>query len=255
MTRSILWALLTGVGVNAVLAQLVGWFPMKSGAGVWCFVKVEDEAGEVFVTRGFGRQSTTMRLLPAWGAAMWQGIRDKKPAEAMVIGAEPDYAPAGAVPGWCSVWSVEGRARERLASATAKANGELQSQPLDVGIGVPFISFSASMEPRALPASGLDPVPVVHGGIMTDPIRAGSDGVKVLAWRPVFPGFVSGSLFWSAVAMGVLLLVSKLRTRSRRLGKRCLACGYELAGLAVGERCPECGVGSEAQDPASGTTP
>lgn len=64
------------------------------------------------------------------------------------------------------------------------------------------------------------------------PLRVGWGGM-------VFNVLVYGAAWW-----GVLRLVSRWRTK--RLAGRCLACGYDLAGLPAGGVCPECGGASAA---------
>ncbi|MGH7133252.1 MAG: hypothetical protein ACREJO_15070 [Phycisphaerales bacterium] len=57
---------------------------------------------------------------------------------------------------------------------------------------------------------------------------------EVCLWAPAAAAMLAGcSLLWSAQ-----------RARSRRTGT-CWRCGYDLAGLAAGASCPECGGGAK----------
>ena len=206
-------ALVLGVLVNTILAQIAGWFPMGIGPAAYHYVKVDGSASEVSVTYGFGRCSMTFRSLFGSEAAMWQRVRAGPPVDSRAFRSEPDYAPAGVVPSWCSAWDKDRRALDKLNSANVRSSGGLTSPPLDTGIGVPFISFSASLDPRPLITGVPNPPLVVHGGFMDDPVRAGSYNVRTLAWRPVWPGILYGSLFWASIIWLTLSTASFVRAR------------------------------------------
>ena len=59
--------------------------------------------------------------------------------------------------------------------------------------------------------------------------------------RPIWPGFAVNVLL-NACVIGPLMLVPGwvVRARRRRRGA-CVGCGYAMAGLGAGARCPECG--------------
>ena len=59
-----------------------------------------------------------------------------------------------------------------------------------------------------------------------------------LALDPLWPGFVFNTLFCGVPIWVVGVAPFALRRVVRRRRGRCVACGYDLAGL---DRCPECG--------------
>jgi len=77
-----------------------------------------------------------------------------------------------------------------------------------------------------------------------------------LAISPVWPGFAINTLFYAILfAIPAPLVLWLTRRRRRRLG-HCVKCNYNLAGLADGAACPECGtsrqpVGRPFQDSPS----
>jgi hypothetical protein len=62
-----------------------------------------------------------------------------------------------------------------------------------------------------------------------------------LSLMPVWPGFAANTLLYAALAWVPLRGVGTLRRWRRSRRGRCPACGYDLAGLAAGTACPECG--------------
>jgi hypothetical protein len=66
-----------------------------------------------------------------------------------------------------------------------------------------------------------------------------------IAWRPIWLNLMgSGALLGSAllaVMLGARALVCAFRSRRGR----CVTCGYKLAAVGQGARCPECGVVAE----------
>jgi hypothetical protein len=57
--------------------------------------------------------------------------------------------------------------------------------------------------------------------------------------RPLPLGLAANYVFWSAIVWGIVIALSSLCARKRRLRGACPTCGYALAGLPA---CPECGV-------------
>lgn len=87
-----------------------------------------------------------------------------------------------------------------------------------------------------------------HGLPIPDWLRrkreAGVEDYRRIPIRPIWPGFAFNVLL-NACVIGPLMLVPGwvVRARRRRRGA-CVGCGYAMAGLAEGSRCPECGKGS-----------
>ena len=66
------------------------------------------------------------------------------------------------------------------------------------------------------------------------------DGRFRLPYGVLFAGFLLDTAFYGAAPLGLGLGVGCWRRRSRRRRGRCVACGYDLAGVGAGV-CPECG--------------
>lgn len=233
-------ALLAGALVNVTVAQLIGWFPGRHPSLVIKFVRADDGACEVTMYPGVGRSTLMFRMLTREGAAIWQRIHEKQP-EPEQPSTDPVYAGEGEVPDWCSVWRSEQRALERAVHTEARAASGSVCPLVDVGIGLPFISFSASLDPRVLTLSNLSPPPVLHGGYISDPLSGGHYNPRVLAWRPVWRGLVLGSLAWGAIFWFLGFVTRSVHAIRRRRGGLCLVCGYQRAGLPLDSTCPECG--------------
>ena len=54
----------------------------------------------------------------------------------------------------------------------------------------------------------------------------------------LWPGFALDTAFYGTLAFALWSAPGFVRRQRRRRGGRCLACGYELKGIA---KCPECG--------------
>jgi hypothetical protein len=67
----------------------------------------------------------------------------------------------------------------------------------------------------------------------------------MLPLRPLWPQFIANVLIWALALAGVVSgfawIVHGRRVKRRRRRGWCLACGYNLAGLAPHQACPECG--------------
>ncbi|MFO0834134.1 MAG: hypothetical protein U0638_04120 [Phycisphaerales bacterium] len=86
--------------------------------------------------------------------------------------------------------------------------------------------------------------------------RQGSGPVrfpKSMPTRVYWPGLAFNTLFFGVMFLVMFILPGRAKiARRRRLGL-CLACGYDLAGLAM---CPECGLAAGDEKPAhSAATP
>jgi len=74
-------------------------------------------------------------------------------------------------------------------------------------------------------------------GYVQPPAKAG-DPPRVWPMYPIWSGFALNTLIFAAVPAGVWWVAGWARRSRRRQRGMCVACGYELAGLAM---CPECG--------------
>lgn len=63
---------------------------------------------------------------------------------------------------------------------------------------------------------------------------------------PIWSGLAVDTLFYGAIAWGLLFVPRAVRRWRRRRGGRCVKCGYDRTGLAAGAACPECGASSGA---------
>ena len=109
-----------------------------------------------------------------------------------------------------------------------------QSPVGGIKVGWPFRSFAAWRH-LAGRASELDE----HGYLLS----SGADLVPRFPSYPLWPGFVFNTILFSITAWGLWQVPLAIRRRERRRAGRCMRCGYDLAGLAVGAVCPECGSG------------
>lgn len=84
--------------------------------------------------------------------------------------------------------------------------------------------------------------------VSTTPLASGPvKTAKVMPTRVYWPGLAFNTIFFGVLFLVMFTLPGRARiARRRRLGL-CLACGYDLAGLA---RCPECGLQSAEDSPA-----
>lgn len=62
-----------------------------------------------------------------------------------------------------------------------------------------------------------------------------------LPLRPLWPGFAANTVVYAIVVAMVWRGPGRVRGWLRRRHGRCAGCGYDLAGLASGTTCPECG--------------
>jgi hypothetical protein len=115
----------------------------------------------------------------------------------------------------------------------------------ELAAGWPFRALLAETdEPVQDPVTRLA-VYSFRGG-MTLPTHVIKDGATIFLPRalpctPIWPGLVADVVVFSVAWWLVLMAVGLVRARRMRRGL-CLACGYDLHGLAVDAKCPECGV-------------
>lgn len=65
--------------------------------------------------------------------------------------------------------------------------------------------------------------------------------------RVYWPGLVSNTIFFGVLFLVMFILPGRAKVARRRRFGLCLACGYDLAGLAM---CPECGLAASREIPA-----
>ena len=71
-------------------------------------------------------------------------------------------------------------------------------------------------------------------------------GTKRIPLRPIPLAFAADAALYGAVLASPVLAFRVWRRVRRRRRGRCVACGYDLSGLAPGGACPECGKGVAA---------
>lgn len=72
-------------------------------------------------------------------------------------------------------------------------------------------------------------------------LDAGANSRRARADAIWLPGAAADVLFWTVGVSTVWLAAARCRRWNRRRRAWCVACGYDLGGLAPGLQCPECG--------------
>ena len=64
--------------------------------------------------------------------------------------------------------------------------------------------------------------------------------VYALPYRPIYPGLILNSIFWGALAFGIVSLCGYTRRSLRLRRNLCPTCAYNLRNIPT-PGCPECG--------------
>lgn len=109
----------------------------------------------------------------------------------------------------------------------------------EVGCGWPWVTMVGrvlSTGPRSLASCEVQ-------GIVLEELDRGLRP-KLLPTRPAWPGFLASTVAAASAWLLVVFTIGWIRAWRRRRAGRCVACGYDMAGVPVaagGRVCPECG--------------
>lgn len=226
--------LFIGAVANLAAAQAIGWW---SVAIPWearrrC-VAVADQACEAVFKQGFGKTVVHWRVMSPSDAAIWQNVRQGTTTDAPPI--LPSYDSPASIPTWSSVWIGHRRAHAAATSRAAMSSDSSVSNPTDIAVGWPFRSFVVAVDSRLWgPVASASPPLVVHGGFIGEQ----KEMRRVLAWQPVIPGAILGTLVWTAALGAAMAAVIMARSAIRTRRNLCVECGYPVGTSPV---CTECG--------------
>ncbi len=176
----------------------------------------------------------------------------------------PGYLTASAShpPTWCSAYDPEARANVKAvlnsAFPMATPGRPFRGGPpphvddqFDIGLGWPIISYSVTGDAQSYALPGPPSTARgIHGGSVQE--EYGYKPFRALAWNPVYPGAITGSLAWTLLAATILFICGRLRQEFRHRRGRCPICNYDRRGLtSTGTPCPECGNQAPALSAAS----
>jgi hypothetical protein len=226
--RSLLLALIAGGSINFLIAQAIAYFG---------FVHFVMNAAQRFVAiEGKAVVVESDMHGPGWRYLYWIGTSKSGAAVQQymydnhlstfggLVGADYFHADAPRlVPAWATLWNPANWRRD-LTTASRPWH-------TDIAVGWPVLSYCMD---RDTPMAG-----EVHGGVVCREFGVGE--LKLVAWRPIFPAVLIGTVFWGALIVGSTGLVQFGIDRRRRRLCRCRTCGYSREGLAAEAVCPECG--------------
>lgn len=112
--------------------------------------------------------------------------------------------------------------------------------------GWPFRCLICNLSTKNAPNFGTHTWAAQGGLILSDPTIPGwADWPpvypRILPLRPMWPELAANSIFYGLCWWVLGRLWGWQRARRRRRRGRCIACGFDLAGLPSPVRCPECG--------------
>jgi hypothetical protein len=208
--------LTSALGVAASTYWPTGWTDLHSETSA------EDSSSERV-------KSWTWSYTPAWST--------------MLLARFPEHAGVDEQAAWGRLTRMMAFATDLHRSSHVDRIDRFGEKQLDWWIeyrtGWPWTSWSAKhfAEPSAEGVA----IRREHFVIVSDPTGFDDEGI-VVPYQPVWSGIILNSLVGAAGTWALIFLPSAVRTVRRRRRGRCVACGYDLAGVDGGE-CPECGGG------------
>ena len=224
--RSLLVALALGLGLSAlgILAGVGAWaraggYGPVGPQGGW------PRAGRVRVEEYTFRHATpdrtwvySVRAEGVWGHKEWFARHPGNYAMATTVGASPSPAALGPPP------------REPPARLTRAVRNAPETVVV-ISAGWPWHAAWGMVASDGVPGGVVE-----RRGLIIVSIGAGGVAIPFL---PLWPGLLGNTIFYATPIL-LLLTATRLHRRARRRRKnRCVACNYDLSGIAG--PCPECG--------------
>lgn len=185
-----------------------------------------------------------VNVLVAWGLALWTPVRMGSPLD-LAISSWPAPAPSG----WPSPVTQQryGGIGWTWRMAIVDAEGTTYGMSrVDFGLPCRTLSYAQAGTIYSGRAGAMSKIRLAGLWAAWELLdvswqRGLSTRERVVPLRPIWVGSVANIGLYGTAAWLVLFVPSLIRTHRRARRGRCLACGYELAGLASDRVCPECG--------------